>query len=66
MTLRKYVLDLLKETGMLNYKPTETPIDSNHGLRPELEDVPINKERYKQLAGRLIYLSHTRPTLLMQ
>ena len=30
---RKYILDLLAETGMLDCKPAETPIIANHGLR---------------------------------
>ena len=27
VTQRKYVLDLLQETGMLGYKPMDTPMD---------------------------------------
>ena len=29
---RKHVLDLLTETGMLDCKPVETPIEMNHKL----------------------------------
>ena len=29
---RKYVIDLLTETGMLDCKPTKTTIEVNHGL----------------------------------
>ena len=29
---RKYITDLLTETGMLDCKPAETPIEVNHGL----------------------------------
>ena len=29
---RKYVLDLLAETGMLDCKPIDTPLMVNHGL----------------------------------
>jgi len=60
VTQRKYMLDLLKETGMMNCKPTETPIDSSQRLGAKLEGVPVDKERYQRLVGRLIYLSHTQ------
>ena len=30
---RKYILDLLAETGMLDCKPADTPITTNHGLQ---------------------------------
>ena len=29
MSQRKYVLDILKETGMLDCKPVDTPMDLN-------------------------------------
>ncbi|KAJ8747842.1 hypothetical protein K2173_010051 [Erythroxylum novogranatense] len=58
---RKYVLDLLAKTGLMDCKLTETPIVVNHGLQivdgAELAD----RERYQHLVGKLIYLSHTRP-----
>lgn len=60
---RKYILDLLKETGLLGCKAAETPVEANIKLKPaEPEDV-INKEQYQRLVGRLIYLSHTRPDI---
>ena len=30
---KKFILDLLAETGMLDCKPVETPIVANHGLQ---------------------------------
>nr|AAO20078.1 putative polyprotein [Oryza sativa Japonica Group] len=59
---RKYVLDLLSETGMLGCCPVSTPIDQNHKLCAESGD-PVNRERYQRLVGRLIYLCHTRPDI---
>ena len=29
---RKYIMDLLAEVGMMDCKPAETPIITNHGL----------------------------------
>jgi Reverse transcriptase (RNA-dependent DNA polymerase) len=33
LSQQKYVLELLHETGMLGCRPTNTPIDPNHGLK---------------------------------
>ena len=56
----KYVLDLLSETRMLDYRLADTPIVQNHGLGEFPNQTPTNKERYQRLVGKLIYLSHTR------
>jgi hypothetical protein len=60
---RKYVLDLLKETGMLGCKPAETLMDSTKKIGAVQDRTPIDKGRYQRLVGRLIYLSHTRPDI---
>ena len=58
---RKYVLDLLEETGMLGCKPSDTPIEA--GRRTKDDGNSVDKEGYQRLVGRLIYLSHTRPDI---
>ncbi|KAL6318435.1 hypothetical protein AAG906_041201 [Vitis piasezkii] len=63
LSQRKYVLDLLSETGMLDCRPADTPVVQNHGLREFPNQTPTNKERYQRLVGKLIYLSHTRPDI---
>ncbi|KAM1494901.1 hypothetical protein ACFXTO_029686 [Malus domestica] len=63
LSQRKYVLDLLAETGMLDCKPVDTPIEQNHRLGLFPDQFPTHKERYQRLVGRLIYLSHTRPDI---
>ena len=60
---QKYVLDLLKETGMFGCKPADTPMDSNYKQSITEESTPIDKGRYQRLVGKLIYLSHTRPDI---
>ncbi|CAL9005654.1 unnamed protein product [Prunus brigantina] len=60
---RKYILDLLAETGMLDCKPIDTPSEQNHKLGLYPDQVPTDKERYQRLVGKLIYLSHTRPDI---
>jgi hypothetical protein len=59
LSQRKYVLDLLVETRMLDCKHVDTSIVQNHCLAEYTDRVPTNKERYQKLVGRLIYLSHT-------
>ena len=56
---RKYVLDLLTETGMLGCKPSDTPIKARK--KTENDRKLMDRERYQRLVGRLIYFSHTRP-----
>ena len=40
---RKYVLDLLEETWMLECKPIDTPINPNLKLREQFESTLVNK-----------------------
>lgn len=46
---RKYALDLLQETGMFACQ-----------LAIKADQVPVDKGRYQQLVGKLMYLAHTR------
>ncbi|CAH9094281.1 unnamed protein product [Cuscuta europaea] len=60
---RKYVMDILSETGLLGAKPVSFPMIQNHGL--QLDDGPLceNPEQYRRLVGKLIYLTLTRPDI---
>lgn len=60
---RKYVLDLLKETGQLGCKAADTPLEANQKLEETKPENVVDRERYQRLVGRLIYLSHTRPDI---
>jgi hypothetical protein len=62
LSQRKYVLDLLSDTGMLGCRAASTPIDQNHQLCAQSGD-PVDRESYQRLVGRLIYLCHTRPDI---
>ena len=59
MSQEKYVIDLLKETGMLASKTMATSVEKNHKLGEAQSDEKVNKEMYQHLVGRLIYLAHT-------
>ena len=63
VSLRKYVLDLLKETRMLGCKPIDTPMDPNNKLSNSSMQIPVDNGRYQRLVGKLIYLAHTRPDI---
>src|SRR6266542_1019847 len=56
LSQRKYIFDLLAETGMLDCKPAATPIEQNHRIIADSGD-PVDKDKYQRLVGRLIYLS---------
>ncbi|CAN6719196.1 unnamed protein product [Malus baccata var. baccata] len=59
---RKYVTDLLKETNLLDCKPTTSPIDSKLKLTMDGEALH-NVSYYQRLVGKLIYLTITRPDI---
>ncbi|XP_019180184.1 PREDICTED: uncharacterized protein LOC109175375 [Ipomoea nil] len=60
---RKYILDILDETGFLDCKPAPSPMVPDmklaHGDSAPLVDVGS----YKILVGRLLYLTATRPDI---
>lgn len=60
---RKYILDLLKERGLLGCKVIDNPVEVNVKLGEVSESPLIDKGRNQQLAGRSIYLSHTCPNI---
>ena len=63
MSQRKYILDILEEIGMLDCKPIDTPMDPNVKLVPGQGKPLRNAGRYRQLVGRLNYLTITRPDI---
>ncbi|XP_031101938.1 uncharacterized protein LOC116005841 [Ipomoea triloba] len=58
---RKYVLDILEETGMTNCKPVDTPMDPNVKLLPRQGELLSDPSKYRRLVGKLLYLTITRP-----
>ncbi|TYK25905.1 Cysteine-rich RLK (receptor-like protein kinase) 8 [Cucumis melo var. makuwa] len=60
---RKDTLDLLTEIGVLGCHPADTPIEFNCKLENSDDQVPVDKEQYQRLVGKLIYLSHIRPDI---
>lgn len=62
---RKYALDLLRDTGLTGAKPSSIPIEQNHKLLDNQSELLSlsDASTYRQLVGRLIYLTITRPDL---
>ena len=60
---RKYALDILKETGMSDCGPIDSPMDSNQKLLPNQGEPYSDPERYRRLVGKVIYLTITRPDI---
>ena len=52
---RKYALDILKETGMSDCGPIDSPMDSNQKLLPNQGEPYSDPERYRRLVGKLIF-----------
>nr|XP_016480651.1 PREDICTED: uncharacterized mitochondrial protein AtMg00810-like [Nicotiana tabacum] len=75
MCQRKYALEVLSETGLLEGKPAHTPLEFNYKLTSIEFDKVFNKEDlsddrlledksgYQRLVGRLLYLTMTRPDI---
>ncbi|KAJ9671309.1 hypothetical protein PVL29_025143 [Vitis rotundifolia] len=63
LSQRKYALDILEETGMLDCKPVDTPMDPNVKLVPGQGEPLGDPDRYRRLVGKLNYLTITRPDI---
>ena len=46
---RKYAMDILEETGLLNAKPVDTPMDPNVKLLPNQGDPLSDPRRYREI-----------------
>ncbi|GJW94235.1 putative RNA-directed DNA polymerase [Tanacetum coccineum] len=57
---KRYILDLIAETGMIGCKPADTPMITNQKLFMKTEAKLADRDRYQRMVGKLIYLSHTR------
>ena len=53
------MLNILKEIGMLDCEPVDTPMDPNIKLGPGQGEILRDLGRYQRLMGRLNYLTIT-------
>ena len=63
LSQRKYIINLLKGTGMSACKLVTTLLAEGIKLGIDQNQVPVDKGRYQRLVERLMYLAHTRPNL---
>ena len=63
LSQQKYALHILEETGMLDGKPVDTPMDPNVKLVPGQGESLGDPGRYRRLVGKLNYLIITRPDI---
>ena len=60
---RKYTLDILADTGMLDCKLVDTPMDTHVKLVLGQREPLRDPRRYRRLIGKLDYLTITRPDI---
>ena len=60
---RKFTLDILEETSLLDSKPVDTPMDPNIKLLPGHGERLSVPRRYLRLVRKLNYLTVTRPDI---
>ena len=63
LSQRKYTLDPLEETGMLECRLASTPMEANVNLWCDNSHLLDNPGQYRRLIGKLIYLTVTRPDI---
>lgn len=60
---RKYTLILLEDAGLLGCKPSSIPMDPTLHLTKDMGTLLPSPTAYRELIGRLLYLTITRPDI---
>eukprot|EP00253_Pinus_taeda_P032551 PITA_32551 len=63
LSLSKYACDLLRHFQMEDCKPTPSPFQSRAKLSVTCTSLEVDATLYRQLVGKLLYLTHTHPDL---
>ncbi|KAJ9553824.1 hypothetical protein OSB04_017869 [Centaurea solstitialis] len=63
LSQRKYCLDILNDSGMIETKPCEAPMIPNMKLNVKDGDLLEDPEKYRRIVGKLNYLTITRPDI---
>ncbi|KAJ0513614.1 putative RNA-directed DNA polymerase [Helianthus annuus] len=61
LSQRKYILDILEDTGMTGCRPSQFPMEQNLKLDKCDKEAQVDANQYRRLIGRLLYLQATRP-----
>ncbi|KAL0363677.1 UNVERIFIED_CONTAM: Retrovirus-related Pol polyprotein from transposon RE1 [Sesamum calycinum] len=59
----KYILDIVKDTGLLEAKAASTPLPQGLKLTSDCGALLQSPDSYRRLVGRLLYLNFTRPDI---
>ena len=59
----KYVVEILKRFGMMDYKDLTTPMELNLNLLSDDSSELVDVMMYRQMIGSLMYLTNTRPDI---
>ena len=60
---RNYVLEVLKEAGMVGCKPTKTPMEQRLKLSRGDGELLKDPGQFRRLIGKLMYLTLSRPDI---
>ena len=63
LSKRKYVLNIINETGFMSSKLVDTPMKPNVKLCVNQGELMINPDSYQCLVGKLNYLTIIRPDI---
>ena len=63
LSQRKYTLSLLEDTGFLDSKPANLPMEPNQQLSASEGELLPDPALYRRLIGRLMYLTISRPDI---
>ena len=59
----KYVVEILKRFGMMDYKSMTTPMMTNLKLFGDTTSERVDGTLFRQMIGSLMYLTNTRPDI---
>lgn len=63
LTHPKYMLYILKDSGLLCYKPSKVPIEKNIDFRNDNTEKLPDPLSFRKLLGKLMYLNITIPDI---
>ncbi|XP_060962007.1 uncharacterized mitochondrial protein AtMg00810-like [Cannabis sativa] len=63
LSQRKYTIQLLEDTGYVGCKPAKTAMDPRTKLDDQQGDLLTNPSAYRQIIGKLLYLTLSRPDI---
>lgn len=63
LSQRKYIMDIVADTGFLDARPAYTPVEQNHKIASDQTPLLPDPKVCRRLVGCLVYLSMTRPEL---